>query len=147
MVKRSLGDGDGGAAGVPRKRKTKPPPPSSSSAPSTSASPHASIAEAIPTGGHSKGVGKPDKQPKVIVVLERACLETGKVGKEHVLLNCDDHANFLRKHKRDPAESRPDILHQCMLIQFFQKIYGAHHIYVIIVSSIKHRLSGSCFGS
>lgn len=50
------------------------------------------------------------------MVLEKACLETGKVGKEHVLLNCDDHANFLRKHKRDPAESRPDILHQCMLI-------------------------------
>lgn len=28
------------------------------------------------------------------------------------LLNCDDHANFLRKHKRDPALYRPDILHQ-----------------------------------
>lgn len=60
--------------------------------------------------------GKPAKQPAVIVVLERACLETGKVGKDHVLLNCDDHANFLRKHNRDPAECRPDILHQCMLI-------------------------------
>ena len=33
-----------------------------------------------------------------------------------MLLNCDDHAAFLRKHKRDPAELRPDILHQCMLI-------------------------------
>jgi rRNA small subunit pseudouridine methyltransferase Nep1 len=52
----------------------------------------------------------------VIVVLERACLETGKVSKEHVLLNCDDHAGFLRKHGREPAEARPDILHQCMLI-------------------------------
>ena len=40
------------------------------------------------------------------VVLERACLETGKVGKEHVLLNADDHANFLRKHKRDPNRPR-----------------------------------------
>ena len=59
---------------------------------------------------------KPAKSPKLIVILERACLETGKVGKEHVLLNCDDHATFLRKHKRDPADLRPDILHQCMLI-------------------------------
>lgn len=77
------------------------------------AKPRASISE--PVAGPS-GTGKPAKEPKVIVVLERACLETGKVGKDHVLLNCDDHANFLRKHKRDPAESRPDILHQCMLI-------------------------------
>lgn len=60
--------------------------------------------------------GKPARQPRLIVVLEKACLETGKVGKEHVLLNCDDHGSFLRKHKRDPSELRPDILHQCMLI-------------------------------
>lgn len=60
--------------------------------------------------------GKPLKQPKLIVVLERACLETGKVGKEHVLLNADDHGGFLKKHGRDPADARPDILHQCMLI-------------------------------
>ena len=68
------------------------------------------------SGGTPKASPKPSKNPAVIIVLERACLETGKVGKEHVLLNCDDHANFLRKHKRDPADSRPDILHQCMLI-------------------------------
>ena len=60
--------------------------------------------------------GRVAKQPKVIVVLEGACLETGKVGKDHVLLNCDDHQSFLRKHNRDPADSRPDILHQMMLI-------------------------------
>ena len=33
-----------------------------------------------------------------------------------MLLNCDDHGAFLRKHKRDPADYRPDILHQAMLI-------------------------------
>jgi len=60
--------------------------------------------------------GKVAKQAKVIIVLEGACLETGKVGKDHVLLNCDDHGHFLRKHNRDPAESRPDILHQMMLM-------------------------------
>lgn len=31
---------------------------------------------------------------------------------EYHILNCDDHASFLRKHKRDPADYRPDILHQ-----------------------------------
>ncbi len=67
-------------------------------------------------GSSSSSAGKPAKQPAVIIVLERACLETGKVGKEHVLLNCDDHATFLRKHNRDPADCRPDILHQCLLI-------------------------------
>ena len=45
-------------------------------------------------------------------ILEGACLETGKLGKDHVLLNCDDHNHFLRKHNRDPTEARPDILHQ-----------------------------------
>ena len=57
-----------------------------------------------------------EPEPKVIIILERACLETGKVSNDHVLLNSDDHANFLKKHKRDPAEARPDILHQAMLI-------------------------------
>ena len=76
-----------------------------------------SVSEPPPTtAGPSSANGKPSKKPAVIVVLERACLETGKVGKEHVLLNCDDHANFLRKHKKEPADSRPDILHQCMLM-------------------------------
>jgi hypothetical protein len=28
------------------------------------------------------------------------------------LLNCDDHANYLLKHKKDPALYRPDITHQ-----------------------------------
>ena len=32
-----------------------------------------------------------------------------------VLLNCDDHATFLRKHDKDPAQYRPDIAHQALL--------------------------------
>ena len=31
---------------------------------------------------------------------------------DYVILNCDDHPDYLRKHKRDPADYRPDILHQ-----------------------------------
>lgn len=51
----------------------------------------------------------------VIFVLEEAQLEVGKVGHKHVLLNCDDHQNFLLKHKKDPALYRPDICHQALL--------------------------------
>jgi len=49
---------------------------------------------------------------RLIVVLDRACLETVKVGKGYELLNCDDHAHILKKHKREAAECRPDISHQ-----------------------------------
>lgn len=33
----------------------------------------------------------------------------------YVLLNCDDHQNFLKKHDKDPALYRPDICHQVLL--------------------------------
>lgn len=54
-------------------------------------------------------------EPGVIFVLERACLEVAKVGKSFQLLNSDDHANFLRKNNKDPADYRPDITHQALL--------------------------------
>jgi hypothetical protein len=69
-----------------------------------------------PAASSYEADGRVAKEPKVIVILERACLETGKVGSDHVLLNSDDHHNFLLKHKRDPSEYRPDILHQSMLM-------------------------------
>ncbi|PIO60162.1 hypothetical protein TELCIR_18347, partial [Teladorsagia circumcincta] len=34
------------------------------------------------------------------------------VGKDYAILCSDRHSNFLRKNKKDPAEYRPDILHQ-----------------------------------
>lgn len=57
------------------------------------------------------------------MVLERASLETVKAGKSYELLNCDDHAHILKKHKRDPAEVRPDITHQ-VGTQFAVKVQG-----------------------
>lgn len=36
--------------------------------------------------------------------------------KSYELLNCDDHQNLLKKYKKDPAHTRPDILHQCLLM-------------------------------
>ncbi|XP_074276775.1 uncharacterized protein LOC141600436 [Silene latifolia] len=51
-----------------------------------------------------------------IFVLERASLEVAKVGKTYQILNSEDHANFLKKHNKNPAEYRPDIVHQALLM-------------------------------
>ncbi|PWN51203.1 Nep1-domain-containing protein [Violaceomyces palustris] len=74
-----------------------------------------------------------ENTPRLIVVLEQACLETYKVssgaagrsggngrngkdgGDKYALLNCDDHQRVLAKMGRDIAEARPDITHQCLL--------------------------------
>ncbi|KAA8523155.1 hypothetical protein F0562_009578 [Nyssa sinensis] len=52
---------------------------------------------------------------RVIFILEKASLEVAKVGKSYQLLNSDDHANFLRRNNRNPADYRPDIAHQAIL--------------------------------
>eukprot|EP00032_Breviata_anathema_P001616 JZ553382.1.p1 GENE.JZ553382.1~~JZ553382.1.p1 ORF type:complete len:228 (+),score=37.04 JZ553382.1:25-684(+) len=55
------------------------------------------------------------QEDRVIVVLEKCCLEVLKTKKGSVLLNADDHATYLARHGRDPSEARPDITHQCLL--------------------------------
>ncbi|GBG00270.1 hypothetical protein Rsub_12996 [Raphidocelis subcapitata] len=52
----------------------------------------------------------------IIFILEGAQLEAAQVGKSYQLLNCDDHATYLKKHKKDPALYRPDIAHQALLM-------------------------------
>lgn len=39
-----------------------------------------------------------------------------QTGNSFELLNCDDHANILRKNDRDPGSCRPDITHQSLLM-------------------------------
>ncbi|CAG7827847.1 unnamed protein product [Allacma fusca] len=56
------------------------------------------------------------QEKRLIVVLENAQLETAKLGQNYELLTGDDHAGFLKRHGRDPAECRPDIAHQCLLM-------------------------------
>uniref|UniRef100_A0A1D1XI87 Ribosomal RNA small subunit methyltransferase NEP1 n=1 Tax=Anthurium amnicola TaxID=1678845 RepID=A0A1D1XI87_9ARAE len=58
-----------------------------------------------------------DQRPKpgVIFVLEKASLRVGKIGKTETILNADDHANFLKKKGSNPADFRPDIVHQALL--------------------------------
>ncbi len=51
--------------------------------------------------------------PPIIILLDSAQLETVKTKSgDFQLLNCDDHVNIMRKHNKDPAKYRPDILHQ-----------------------------------
>lgn len=62
-----------------------------------------------------KTLQEKESNRRLIVVLEAACLETVKFGNGFQLLNCDDHISILRKKKRDLADARPDITHQCLL--------------------------------
>ena len=70
------------------------------------------------SAGGSKRKRSPEREGsggrrEVIVVLEQASLEIVKTKKgDFQLLNADDHRSVLAKHNRDPAECRPDILHQ-----------------------------------
>ncbi|KAK7818635.1 ribosomal rna small subunit methyltransferase nep1, partial [Quercus suber] len=52
---------------------------------------------------------------RVIFILEKVSLEVAKVGKSYQLLNSDDHAYFLKKNNKNPADYRPDIVHQALL--------------------------------
>eukprot|EP01133_Synstelium_polycarpum_P020395 gene20395-24477_t len=69
---------------------------------------------------------------KLIVILEHATLEAVKVRDAYQLLNCDDHADFLKKYKREASEARPDILHQCLLALFDSPLNKAGMLQVYI---------------
>ena len=67
-------------------------------------------------GGRTNPFAAKQKQKRLIVVLEKANLETVKIGTTYELLNCDRHKQHIIKYKKDPSECRPDILHQCLLM-------------------------------
>ncbi|KAH7101079.1 Nep1-domain-containing protein [Auriculariales sp. MPI-PUGE-AT-0066] len=91
-----------------------------------------------------------DNTRRLIVVLERACLEAYKVssggggggggqggpnGKKeakYALLNCDDHQGVLAKMGRDIADARPDITHQCLLTLLDSPLNKAGRLQVYI---------------
>lgn len=53
---------------------------------------------------------------KVIVILEQCPLQTAKIKREIVLLNSDDHRNYIEnKLRQDYSKFRPDIVHQSLL--------------------------------
>ncbi|XP_050409259.1 ribosomal RNA small subunit methyltransferase NEP1 [Patella vulgata] len=63
-----------------------------------------------------KSVSKSSTEKRLIVVLEKASLETVKTGKSYELLNCDRHKHLSKKFKKDISQCRPDITHQCLLM-------------------------------
>ena len=61
---------------------------------------------------------------KLIVILEKACLETGKVNKKIELLNCDEHRKYIATRlKRDYSTYRPDITHQVYINEMNKQIF------------------------
>jgi len=72
------------------------------------------------------------QQQRLIVVLENAQLESAKIGANFELLNGDDHGQYLRKHKKDPALCRPDITHQCLLMLLDSPLNRAGRLQVYV---------------
>lgn len=76
-------------------------------------------------------------KPGVIFILEKASLEVAKVGKNYQLLNSDKHANFLKRNGRNPAEYRPDIAHQAILMILDSPLNKAGHLKALYVRTEK----------
>ena len=92
----------------------------------------ASASQQVPRGISGQG--------KVVFCLEKASLETAKVGKGYQLLNCDDHATFLKRHKRDPSDYRPDIVHQTLLQILDSPLNKAGRVSAVYVHTQKNVL-------
>lgn len=73
--------------------------------------------QAVPQDNIITKVAKKEEK-RLIIVLEKANLESCKVGKEFGLLNIDDHKGLLSRNGRDFSTARPDITHQCLLMLF-----------------------------
>ena len=57
-----------------------------------------------------------------------------------MLLNCDDHQNFLKKHNKDPAMYRPDICHQALLSILDSPLNKAGKLKAVYVRTNKNQL-------
>lgn len=74
---------------------------------------------------------------RAIFILEKASLEVAKVGKSYQILNSEDHANFLRKHNKNPSDYRPDIVHQALLMILDSPLNKAGKIQAVYVKTEK----------
>lgn len=74
---------------------------------------------------------------RAVFILEKASLEVAKVGKSYQILNSEDHANFLRKHNKNPSDYRPDIVHQALLMILDSPLNKAGKIQAVYVKTEK----------
>ena len=58
----------------------------------------------------------------------RGCAKFHSPMQGYQLLNCDDHASFLRRHGKDPAQYRPDICQQALLAILDSPLAKAGHL-------------------
>ena len=90
--------------------------------------------------------------PKVLVILEHAGLLLGQVGsKRDVLLCHQEHANYLKVVRKDPAVYRPDIIHQTLLALFDSPLAKAGcvfrlHPHLVIIYPMPKLFSKQYFG-
>lgn len=82
-------------------------------------------------------VSEQNSRSGAIFVLEKASLEVAKVGKTYQILNSEDHSNFLRKHNMNPADYRPDIVHQALLMILDSPLNKAGKIRAVYVKTEK----------
>uniref|UniRef100_A0A1D1ZTI4 Ribosomal RNA small subunit methyltransferase NEP1 n=1 Tax=Auxenochlorella protothecoides TaxID=3075 RepID=A0A1D1ZTI4_AUXPR len=94
----------------------------------------------VPPREEDEAAAETSSQQSVTFVLEGATLETAKVGKGYELLNCDDHTSFLKRHGRDPAQYRPDIAHQALLMILDSPLNKAGKVKEIYVHTAKNVL-------
>ena len=75
------------------------------------------------------------ESPRVIwVVLEQCSLETVKTKRGFELLNCDDHQGACKKAGRNPADYRPDIVHQVLLALLDSPLNKAGGLRILMLS-------------
>ncbi|XP_047322470.1 ribosomal RNA small subunit methyltransferase nep-1 [Impatiens glandulifera] len=84
-------------------------------------------------GGIPISITDQKAKPGVIFILERASLEVAKVGKGFQLLSSDEHATFIKRSKKNPADYRPDIAHQAILAIFDSQLAKAGRLKAVFV--------------
>jgi rRNA small subunit pseudouridine methyltransferase Nep1 len=73
-----------------------------------------------------------DNQKRLIIILEKANLETIKIGQNFELLNSDKHKPQLAKYGREMTSGRPDITHQCLMMLLDSPLNRAGHLQLYI---------------
>ncbi|KAM3576382.1 hypothetical protein VYU27_001733 [Nannochloropsis oceanica] len=83
----------------------------------------------------------------ITVVLDKASLETVKMKSgQYCLLSCDDHQAMMKKGGKNPADYRPDILHQELLALLDSPLnkVGKLKVYIHSASNVLIEVNPKC---